>query len=418
MKLKITFFHFFLFLFQLVFCQKEINDTLISKTEKNLVYQNLNVTKLINLKEDFNSEFYFRINQSDISIDLFKSKQGILELKSTQFYLKEKKEILKDTIIFSKLHNVEIALWLYNKIMDFKIDSITPFKPEGLYKSGIFMSDDYYLEFSNKEKYSIKSFPYSKNDTLSENYTLKNLIDELYDKIEIDKIKKDFFESLPNGYSYRKYVRPYFFKMLNSYLFTDFYGTYRLPLGIKSGYYVNKINKTSIKLNSSISFQKGFNENYSLKTTISKYSIFSKNTYFDGIHFNYEKNKLNYISQNSDFELKSIIYYGGFTKILNFGIGYTNFSPLENNNGFQISLSKNINSKDGFSNNITISPYLNFNFYKSITNYELGFETSYRIKLNKNSYTSFYTTLFLEKIYNYNSLNVSIYIPLKTFSIN
>lgn len=391
--------------FQISFCQ-----------EANL----LNKIDLENIEETSN-QFHFRLSFYGTKIDVFNDSLNKNKGLVTKFIFQEKDNKIIDTI-YKKYNLSQQKLFLINSLIDSsKIETI-PNQNEILNWKNGFDGITYVIEINKNKKYSKKAYwtPKAQDSTLLEVKKISQFLEKIEAIIKLDSIDKKFNDLLPNDFSYWSGGSLMFYKVknTNSYLFTDFYGTYRLPLGIKSGYYVNKINKTSIKLNSSISFQKGFNENYSLKTTISKYSIFSKNKYFDGVHFNYEKNKLNYISENPDFELKSIIYYGGFDKILNFGLGYTNLSPLDNKNGFQISLSKDLNSNDGFSNNITISPYMNFNIYKSITNYELGIETSYRIKLNKNHYTRFYTTLFLEKIYSYNSLNVSIYIPLKTFNIN
>jgi hypothetical protein len=130
------------------------------------------------------------------------------------------------------------------------------------------MNDDYYLEFSNKIKYTIKAFSYPELDTISENYSLKNLIDELFEKIEIEKVKKDFHESLPNGFHYSKINGFTFYKLHNSFVNLDYLGDYRLPFGFSSSFYVNNINKTELRIGASLKYQVYFNGNSRIQTNI------------------------------------------------------------------------------------------------------------------------------------------------------
>lgn len=95
--------------FQLGFAQKGINDSLISRFEKNFVYKAIGISKLTDLKNDTISDFNFRLNHSDFIIDLYHDDSGVLNLKSSLFFIKEKDNKVKDTIINTKFYEPKIA---------------------------------------------------------------------------------------------------------------------------------------------------------------------------------------------------------------------------------------------------------------------------------------------------------------------
>ena len=163
---------------------------MISKFEKDYIYKAIEISKLHDLRNDTISDFNFRLNHVDLIIDLYHDNFGVLNLKSTLFFIKKKDNEIKDTIINAKFYDTKIANWFYDKIISLKIEDKIPVISNNFGKSGVFMNDDYYLEFSNKIKYTIKAFSYPELDTISENYSLKNLIDELFEKIEIEKINQ------------------------------------------------------------------------------------------------------------------------------------------------------------------------------------------------------------------------------------
>ena len=120
---------FILFLFfQLGFAQKVINDSLISKFERNLVYKAIKVSKIPDLRNDTLSDFYFRLNHADLIIDLYQDDYGKLILKSTQYFIKIKNNIVKDAIVFTKLHDPKIANWLYAYVSNSKLENMIPAK--------------------------------------------------------------------------------------------------------------------------------------------------------------------------------------------------------------------------------------------------------------------------------------------------
>ena len=75
----------------------------------------------------------------------------------------------------------------------------------------------------------IEDFPFSDLDTISENYSLRDLINDLFEKMEIEKLKKEFREDLPGGYSYSKEYGYLFYKLSNSSITFYYIGYYRLP---------------------------------------------------------------------------------------------------------------------------------------------------------------------------------------------
>jgi hypothetical protein len=404
---------FLLFLFfQLGFAQKVTNDSLISKFEKDFVYRAIEISKLSNLRNDTISNFYFRLNHADLIVDLYRDVYGKLNLKSTQFVIQNKKNIIKDTIVFYKFHDSNTANWLYTKIVDSKLEEKVPFKNKTNGKSGVLMNDDYYIEFSNKKKYQIKSFPFSELDTISKNYSLKNVIDELFEKIEVEKEKKDFFESLPNGFHYSKMNRAAFYKLHNSSISLDYLGDYRLPFGFSSYYYVNKIAKKRFNLGALINCQVGFNGNSSVKTYVNKYNIFSDNKSFsDLIRFSYEIQDLDYIKSVGQFENYKINYAFSIDKYFNFGISYNQLVINSRYNGLDLAFSKKIES-------IELTPYYEISLYENhLTNYVVGVSKTIKFNIHEKP-IRIYSNLYYEKLFDFRNVNFSLQIPLLYFGLN
>jgi hypothetical protein len=404
---------FILFLFfQLGFAQKVINDSLISRFEKNFVYKAIGISKLPDLKNDTISDFNFRLNHSDFIIDLYHDDSGVLNLKSSLFFIKEKDNKVKDTIINTKFYEPKIADWLYDKIEGLKIEDKTPVKSNSFGKSGVLMNDDYYLEFSSKIKYTIKVFSYSELDTISENYSLKNLIDELLGKIKIEKTQKDFHESLPNGFHYSKINGFAFYKLHNSFVNLDYLGDYRLPFGFCSHYYVNKINKKEFKIGASLNYQVDFNGNSRIQTYISKNAIFSANkSYSDVIRFSYEKHDLDYIKSVGQFENYKINYAFSIDKYFNFGISYNQLVIDSRYNGLDLAFSKKIES-------VELTPYYEINLYENhLTNYVLGVSKTIKFNMHEKP-IRIYSNLYYEKLFDFRSINFSLQIPIVYFGLN
>ena len=404
---------FLLFLFfQLGFGQKVINDSLISKFEKDLVYKAIEVSKLPDLRNDTLSDFYFRLNHTDLMIDLYKDNYGKLILKSTQYFVKEKSNIVKDTIVFTKLHDSNIANWLYTYVSNSKLEDMIPAKNDSFGKAGVFMSDDYYLEFSNKKQYIIKSFPFSDLDTISENYSLKDLINDSFEKMAIEKLKKEFREDLPGGFSYLKKNGYMFYKLHNSFVILDYHGDYRLPFGFISYYYVNKIAKKRFNLGASINYQVDFNWNSSVKTCVNKYNIFSDNKSFsDLIRFSYEIHDLDYIKSVGQFENYIIYYAFTIDKYFNFGISYNQLMIDSRYNGLNLGISKNIES-------IELKPYYEINLYENrLTNYVVGVSKTIKFNIHEKP-IRIYSNLYYEKLFDFRSVNFSLQIPLLNFGLN
>jgi len=404
---------FILFLlFQLGFAQKVINDTLISRFEKNFVYKAIGISKLPDLKNDTISDFNFRLNHSDFIIDLYHDDSGVLNLKSSLFFIKKKDNIVKDTIINTNFYDPKIADWLYNTIKVLKIEDKTPAKRNSFGKSGVFMNDDYYLEFSSKIKYTIKAFSYPELDMISENYSLKNLIDELLGKIKIEKTQKDFHESLPNGFHYSKINGFAFYKLHNSFVNLDYLGDYRLPFGFSSHYYVNKINKKEFKIGASLKYQVDLNGNSRIQTYISKNAIFSGNKLFnDVIRFSYEKHDLDYIKSVGQFENYKINYAFSIDKYFNFGISYNQLKLEKSYNGLDLGISKDIKF-------IELEPYYEINLYENhLTNYVLGFSKTIKFNIHEKP-IRIYSNLYYEKLFDFRSINFSLQIPILYFGLN
>ena len=381
------------FFFQFGFGQKGINDSLISKFEKDLVYKAIEISKLPDLRNDTLSEFYFRLNHADLIIDLYEDDNEKLILKSTQYFIKEKNNIIIDTIVFAKFHDSKIANWLYSYVSNSKLEDVIPTKNNNFGKSGIFMSDDYYIECSNKKKYIIKSFPFSHLDIISENFSLKNLINELFEKIEIKKLKMEFRKDLPGGFSYSDKSGNAFYKLHNSSISFDYLGSYRLPYGFSSYYYVNKINKKEFKIGASIKYQVDFGGNSYLEGHIYKSSVFSKNkSYSDVIRLIYEKHDLDFIKLVSQFENYKINYGFSIDKCFDFGISYNQLKLYKRYNGIDFGISKKIKS-------IGLTPYYDISLYENHqTNYFFGISKDFRFMLNDKS-ISIFSNIYYEKLF-------------------
>ena len=404
---------FILFLFfQLGFAQKVINDSLISKFERNLVYKAIKVSKIPDLRNDTLSDFYFRLNHADLIIDLYQDDYGKLILKSTQYFIKIKNNIVKDAIVFTKLHDPKIANWLYAYVSNSKLENMIPAKKSDFGKAGVFMSDDYYLEFSDRKQYVIKSFPFSDLDTISENYSLRDLINDLFEKMEIEKLKKEFREDLPGGYSYSKEYGYLFYKLSNSSISFYYIGDYRLPFGFGSSYYLNKIAKKRFSLGALIDYQFDFQGNSSIIASVNKYDLFSNDkSYFDVIRFFYEKHDLDYIKSVGQFENYKINYAFTIDKYFNFGISYNQLVIDSRYNGLDLAFSKKMES-------VELTPYYEINLYENhLTNYVLGVSKTIKFNMHEKPII-IYSNLYYEKLFDFRSINFSLQIPIVYFGLD
>ncbi|CAM4321643.1 hypothetical protein [Flavobacterium terrigena] len=408
MKQNFTF--LFLLFLTTVFGQKTVNDSLISITEKEYIYQIQGILKLKNLNKT-DENFYFRVNNYNISIELIQDKNGILNLESIQYYIQGKNNKDTDTIINRIKHNQETALWLFENIKKGNIENIIPAKKKDSGKAGILMTDDYYLEFSNKENYTIKAFHYSNLDTISKNYTLKNLIDDLYKKIDTENIEKTFKNNLPSDFTYRRFHYG-FYKIANSSLQFGYYSNVRLPMGFSFYYNLRKAKKKYLNIGSGIILQNNFKDNIHFEADLTKRGIFKdRKNYTDSFRITYEFNKLNYIKTISNFENYKIIYAGTIDKYFSFDLGYNQLKNEKTSDGFSIGISKNYES-------IHLEPFYKLDcFQNKITNYKIGFYKSFPIKTDKKSFR-IYTSLFYEKTFDFRSLNFSLYVPIKYWTIN
>ena len=408
MKQNFTF--LFLLFLTTVFGQKTVNDSLISDYEKESLNLIHNTSKLKDLNKT-DENFYFRLNNYNITIELFEDKNGILNLESIQYYIQGKNNKDIDTLINRTKHKQETALWLYENIEKGNLEQKTPAKNKFTGKSGVFMPDDYYLEFSNKENYTIKAFHYSNLDTISKNYTLKNLIDDLYKKIDSENIEETFKNNLPSDFTYRRFHYG-FYKIANSSLQLGYYSNVRLPMGFSFYYNLRKVKKKYLNIGSGFILQNNFKDNIHFEADLTKRGIFKdRKNYTDSFRITYEFNKLNYIKTISNFENYKIIYAGTIDKYFSFDLGYNQLKNEKISDGFSIGISKNYES-------IHLEPFYKLDYFQNkITNYKIGFYKSFPIKTDKKSFR-IYTNLFYEKTFDFRSLNFSLYIPIKEWTIN
>lgn len=405
MKFKYTF--YFLLILTFSFGQTSINDSLISKFEKEFLYNQNNILKLKPISS-LNNDDYFRITTNTITLNLIKN-ENELRLESLQYFIKSDQKKAIDTLINKVNYKPEIAVWLYTKLKSYNIQNLIPKKNTS--KSGVFTNEDLYIEHMDKQKYTIKAFPYSQYDTISKNYTLKNIYDELLEKIEYKKTTELFKESLPKGYSYRNLSSSYsFYTLANSSFQIDFTGNYRLPIGMSFGYYINKIKKRKLNIGAYVNFQNNLNHNKAIELDFYKSKIFGNNkTYHDSFYLGYEYNELDYIKYYPKFNNFKITYYGNVKDILSFGFGYNRIS--NDLNGITLQLSKSLQKSK-------IDFYYKINYISNNqTNYSTGIQKRHQINTNTNSF-SIYTSLYFEKLFDFNSLNFSIKIPLKWWTIN
>jgi hypothetical protein len=116
------------------------------------------------------------------------------------------------------------------------------------------------------------------------------------------------------------------------------------------------------------------------------------------------------VSPFSSFESYLFNYAGGIDKWFDFQLGIEELKTINTQQGIYLGVSKSFN-------NIHLEPYFNCSIYKNQTNYNLGVQKSFQIR---NSFKNFviYTNLYLEKYFKYNSINASLYIPIKSFTFN
>ena len=231
-------------------------------------------------------------------------------------------------------------------------------------------------------------------------------------KMEIEKLKKEFREDLPGGFSYLKKNGYMFYKLHNSSISFYYIGDYRLPFGFGSSYYVNKIAKKRFSLGALIDYQFDFQGNSSIIASVNKYDLFSNDkSYFDVIRFFYEKHDLDYIKSVGQFENYKINYAFSIDKYFNFGISYNQLVIDSSYNGLDLGISKDIES-------IELRPYYEITLFENhLTNYVVGVSKTIKFNIQEKP-IRIYSNLYYEKLFDFRSVNFSLQIPLLYFGLN
>ncbi|CCG54444.1 Hypothetical protein precursor [Flavobacterium indicum GPTSA100-9 = DSM 17447] len=407
---------YFTFLFFLIstftFGQKTVYDSLISQFEKEMVYEQNNILKLKNL-HTIDDKFFFRLSNNKITIELNQDKNGKLSLYSYQYYFKIDKQKTIDTIINRIIYNEKIATWLYDNLKLNNFEKLFPIKNESkIGKSGIFGNDDFYFELINNDEYTIKAFSFNQLDSDLNFNSFKNLIDELFLKIEFENNQKIFKDNLKGGYLYKNIFSHSFYKIPETFTYINFISNIRLPIGLKIDFDLKKIGRKKINTNINFIIENNFKNNMRFKSSINKNKLTGNfKSYSDSFCFTYEYNQLDFIKKYSKYNNFEITYYGFIPKFFDFGIGYNKIA--NNLNGVNIQISK-------YWNKPKIDFYYKINFVENkFSNYTSGIQRQFQIKIN-NNFHSIYSNLYYEKIFDFNSFNFSINIPLRTlrFTLN
>lgn len=411
MKQNFTF--LFLLFLTTVFGQKTVNDSIKKRDSDKYDSKILKKTQLPDLlktKEDF----YFRLSFEGTKIDIWKDSTDNTNGILTKFIFSEGHKTNKKDTIFNK-YKLENSDEIYNLINESKILDIPSekeIKNWGYGHDGI----TYTFEFANKYKYQIKSYwtPSAQDSTITEARSLVKFCEEINVLAKYYSTNESFERELPRGFTYENgsswaLSKP---KISNSYVYFDYNGNYRLPLGFTFGYYVNKIKEAKFNMGIRINIQNNFSNNLHFENIIWKRNIFENdNNYYDSFRLIYEYSKLDYIKTFPVFENYKINYAGTIDKFFSFNLGYNQLKTQKTFDGINLELSKRFGSID-------LEPYYSIDFFENrITNYKVGMHKSFPIKKrNKNFRIS--TNLFYEKTFDFKSVNLSLYIPIKDWIIN
>lgn len=411
MKQNFTF--LFLLFVMTVFGQKTVNDSIEKKEydKYNLrIVKKTQLPDLLKTKEDF----YFRLSFEGTEIDIWKDSTNNINGILTKFIFSKEDKTNKNDTIFKK-YKLENSYEIYNLINESKILDIPSEKEIKNWSNG-HDGITYTFEFANKYNYQIKSYwtPSAQDSTITEAKSLVKFCEEINVLAKYYSTNESFERELPLGFKYENgsiwvLSKP---KISNSYVYFDYNGNYKLPLGFTFGYYVNKIKKKKFNLGIRINLQNNFSDNLHFENIIWKRKIFGNdNNYYDSFRLIYEYSKLDYVKTFPKFENYKINYAGTIDKFFSFDLGYNQLKTEKTFDGISLELSKRFKS-------INLEPYYNINIFENrITNYKVGMRKSIPIKMgNRNFRIS--TNLFYEKTFDFKSLNFSLYVPIKEWTIN
>lgn len=409
-----TYFTFLFFLTSTItFGQKTVNDsTEFARQNKyfSLQINKLQLPELIKTKEDF----YFRLSYHGTKIDIWKDSTDNIDGILTKYVFSQERNTKKRDTIFKK-YSVQNSKEVFNLINESKILEIPSQKEIKNWRNGL-DGITYTFEFANKKNYQIKSYwtPSAQDTTILEVQKLEFFFQKINSLVKLDSINKSFEADLLPGFSYNNGSIISFIKveLTNSNVYFDFSGNYRLPLGFTFGYYVNKIKSKNIRIESKFNIQSDLNNNLHYNSSVTKLRIFGNDkTYYDSFSLIHEYNKLNYIKTFPKFEIFKTNYSGNINKYICFGLEFNQLKSDKIYNGLTFSLSKNFES-------INLTPYYDLAIYENkITNYIIGIQKSFKLKTeNKIYYIP--VNLSFEKTFDFKNLNLSLYIPIKSWKIN
>ena len=405
-------FTFLLFLLTtIVVGQKKVNDS-IGLAQQNKYYSlrlvKLQLPELLKTKENF----YFRLSYHGTKIDIWKDSTNTINGILTKFIFSEELKTKKKDTIFVK-YPIKKANEVYNLINESKILDIPSEKEIKNWSNG-FDGITYTFEFANKHNYQIKSYwsPKAQDSTITEAKQLVNFCEKIEYLANNDSIKEQFIGALKPGFHYKNGGSTTMFIMPKSTININYTGNYRLPIGLSIGYYARNINKKKINFGTFLTFQNNLNNNTHFESTFYTWKIFGNNkTYFDSFRLVYENNKLDYMKFLPKYENYIINYSGNFNKYISFGFGYNQLKADKTYNGFRFGVSKEFES-------IHLDLYLDIAvFENNMTNYIIGIQKLFKIKTEHKIFR-IYTNLFHEKTFDFKSLNFSLSIPIKDWTIN
>lgn len=394
-----------------VFGQKTVNDSIEKKEFEEYDSLILKKTQLPNLLKT-KQEFYFRLSYDGTKIDIWKDSINNINGILTKYVFSSERKTNKRDTIFKKFP-IYNSKEVYNLINESKVLEIPSKKEIKNWANGMH-GTTFTFEYANKKNYQIKSYwtPKAQDSTIIEAQQLVHFCEKIRLLSKNDSIHQQFKDNLKPGYSYTNDGYMFFSKMSNSSLQFNYNGNYRLPFGLSFSYYINKIKKKNYNTGIRFQFQNNFNYNLNFENVLWKNKIFGNNkTYFDSFRFIYEYNKLDYIKTVPKFENYKINYAGTIDKFFSFDLGYNQLKTNKTFNGISLGFSKRFES-------INLEPYYNINIFENkITNYKIGIDKSFRIKTSDKSFR-IYANLFYEKTFDFKSLNLSLYIPIKSWTIN